>query len=129
MGFLSKKSMLVSLLALSLAACASTRTIQPTNTVELACDGDAGSHDVAKTITFKMKAGSACDLQEVDFTHDPHSNYTHFKKRPPATGANPPVVFDYTESSPPLGDGAYFYYVTKSTNSPNPDGGGGGIIK
>jgi len=124
MGFLSKKSMLVSLLALSLAACASTRTIQPTNTVELACDGDAGSHDVAKTITFKMKAGSPCDLQEVEFIQDQHGNHRHFTKHKSATS----VEFTY-DGQPILGDGAYFYYITKSTNSPNPDGGGGGIIK
>ena len=128
MGFLSKKSMLVSLLALSLAACASTRTIPPTNPpVELQCDGDAGSHDVAQTITLQLKAGSTCDLVDVYFIQDKHGNNKLFKEHPRKSG-DPHVVFDYTGTSPPLGDGAFFYYITKSHNSPNPDGGGGGFI-
>jgi hypothetical protein len=128
MGFLSKKSMLVSLLALSLAACTSTRTNLQTNTVELECDGDAGSYDAADTITFQLKAGSTCDLKRVSFIQDKHGNSKLFKEHPRNSG-DPHVVFDYTGTSPVPGDGAYFYYITQSHSSPNPDGGGGGIIK
>jgi hypothetical protein len=123
MGFLSKKSMLVSLLALSLAACTSTPIppIPAATPITLPCNGDAGTHPVATTITF---TGSPCDLQDVDFIQDQHGNHRHFAKHKSATS----VVFKY-DGQPILGDGAYFYYITKSTNSPNPDGGGGGIIK
>jgi len=125
MGFLSKKSMLVSLLALSLVACASTpipkTPIPAAAPITLPCNGDTGTHRVATTITF---TGSPCDLQDVDFIQDQHGNHKHFTKHKSATS----VVFTY-DGQPILGDGAYFYYITKSTNSPNPDGGGGGIIK
>jgi ABC-type glycerol-3-phosphate transport system substrate-binding protein len=133
MGLLSKKSILVSLLALSLAACPSPATKPPpTTTIDLPCDGDAGSHGAATTITFKIKTGLTCDLVEVDFIQDPHKNYNHFTRHRSATAGaatsgDPPVVFTY-DGQPILGDGAFFYYVTKSTNSPNPDPGGGGYI-
>jgi hypothetical protein len=126
MGFLSKKSMLVSLLALSLAACATTRTIPPTSNVDLPCDGDAGSHKVATTIKFEIAPGSTCTLKDVDFIQDEHGNSKHLKKTKPATSSDPTVVFTYDGSSALVGDGAFFYY---KTHSPKGDGGGGGIIK
>jgi hypothetical protein len=131
MGFLSKKSMLVSLLALSLAACAtpiSKTPIPATNPpITLPCDGPAGAHPVAKTITFQLNAGSTCELQDVYFIPDNHGNDKLFKEHT-RTKKGAPVVFDYTGTSPPLGDGAYFYYITTAPNSPNPDGSGGGYI-
>jgi hypothetical protein len=129
MGFLSKRSMLVSLLALSLAACATPiqqTPIPATNTIKLPCSGNVPQQHVATTITF---TGSPCELEDVDFIPDPHGNSQHFKKTKPATSADPTVVFTYGLTTPVPGDGAYFYYSTKSTKSPNPDGGGGGIIK
>jgi hypothetical protein len=129
MGFLSKKSMLVSLLALSLAACAppiQQTAIPAASSITLPCKGDVGTHPVAATITF---TGSPCELEDVDFIQDPHRNSQHFKKTKPATSADPTVVFTYDLTTSVPGDGAYFFYSTKSTKSPNPDGGGGGIIK
>jgi hypothetical protein len=131
MGFLSKKSMLVPLLALSLAACAppiQQTAVPAANTIPLPCKGNVGTQPVATTITF---TGSTCELEDLDFIKDPLGNYKHFHKTKPATPGDPPdpVVFTYDLTTSVPGDGAYFYYSTKSTKSPNPDGGGGGIIK
>jgi hypothetical protein len=129
MGFLSKKNLLVSLLALSLAACTTPtpRKIKDTTTVDLPCSGDPLPQDVAKTIKFEI-TNSACTLDDVDFIKDPHGNSGHFTKTKKATSADPTVVFTYNGPQPPLpGDGAYFYYNFHTPKAAG--GGGGGIIK
>ena len=130
MRSLSKKNMLVSLLALSLAACTTTTrtTIPQTTSVPLECDGDAGENNVALTTTFKLSpnASSTCDLVGVYFIKETkHQNYKLFNQH--ASGATH-VDFGYTGPPQVPGDGAYFYYITKGHSSPSPDGGGGGVI-
>jgi hypothetical protein len=123
MGFLSKKSMLVSLLALSLAACAS-KPIVTDQPIDLPCDGDAGVHKIDKTPqTIIFQTGSACKLQDVTFKR----NSGGFKKHSPTTSPNAGVKYDY-DGSPIPGDGAYFEYTTLPPGS-STDGSGGGIIK
>jgi hypothetical protein len=131
MGFLSKKSMLVSLLAVSLAACAS-KPIKTGPPIDLPCDGDAGVYKIpqkADTITFRT--GSACNLTDVNFTTD--VGKTHFKNKKhtaatsgAAAASGDPVTFDYDGSQ--LGDGAYFNYTTLPPGS-STDGSGGGVIR
>jgi hypothetical protein len=125
MGFLSKKNLLVSLLALSLAACEtmSMRTVPPKTTIYLPCGGDAISHNVATTIRFEIAANSTCTLIEVDLIQDEHGNSDHIKKTKSATSSDPTVEFTYDGT--PLKGYAYFYYVTQS---PKTAGGGGGVI-
>ena len=131
MRFLSKKNLLVSLLVLSLAACTSTtRTTTKNPPVLLECDGDAGHYNHAVTpIPFQLSsnASSTCDLKDVNFIQDTRENYKFFTKRARPSGDRH-VVFDYTGPSQIPGDGAYFFYITQSHNSPSPDGGGGGVI-
>ena len=138
MGFLSKKSMLVSLLALSLAACASGTKSPPPKPppketpINLLCDGNGGTNTIDKNphaIKFQIQTGSACDLIDVNFATDDGKN--HFKKRTSATSSaatsgDPPVVFDY--DGQPIPGGAQFNYsVTKG--SWNLTGNGSGVIK
>jgi hypothetical protein len=134
MGFLSKKSMLVSLLALSLAACASKPTVTGPLTIDIpsTCDGNVVPY--VRTIDNTQPAvifqAAACSDLDVDFKPDKsNGNEKHFTdKQKSKTNGHPAVKFKYDGKSL-LGDGAYFYYTTpeippgKST-----DGGGGGFI-
>jgi len=125
MGFLSKRSMLVSLLALSLAACTSKPMVTGPLTIDLPCDGDVMDHTIDKktqpTVIFNT---SGCDLTDVNFTNDVGKAHFKTKKRSAATS----IKFDYDASD--LGGGAKYYYSTPfiPTGS-SKDGGGNGIIK
>jgi hypothetical protein len=123
MGFLSKKSMLVSLLALSLAACTSGPTtpnprkaisiplpckeVPPAPPVEILIDTNP------HTITFL--ADSGCALDDVKFKTHPE----HFHRRSPPK----PVIYDY-DGLPIPSDGAYFDYGFTLSGGTDPNGGG-----
>ena len=123
MGFLSKKSMLVSLLALSLAACAPKPTVTGPLIIDLPCDGDVKDYtiDGHPMVIFQT---SGCDLTDVNFTND--VGKMHFKNKKPSAATS--IKFDYDGGG--LGAGARYYYTTPYIPAgSSKDGGGGGIIK
>ena len=134
MGFLSKKSMLVSLVALLLAACTSKPMVTGPLTIDIpsTCDGNVVPYvrtiDKTQQPAVIFQAAACSDL-DVNFKPDKNGNEKHFTdKQKSKTNGHPAVKFKYDGKSL-LGDGAYFYYTTpeippgKST-----DGGGGGFI-
>lgn len=136
MGFLSKKSMLVSLLALSLAACAPGAKPPPPKpketTINLPCDGNGGDNPIDKkpqTVIFQIQTGTACDLTDVNFTT--HKEAFKNKKHSAATSggaatSGDPVTFEYDGS--PIPNGALFNYNV-TPGSWNLLGNGSGVIK
>ena len=128
MGFLSKKTMLVSLVALLLAACTSgsnppSPTATATNTpIDLPCNGPVKDHTVTKTKQTLSFQTSGCKLIDVTFQTEDSGNFTTKKHNAVTSGD---VGFDYDGGALPAA-GAYFYYRTDGSST---DGGGGGIIK
>jgi len=131
MGFLSKKSMLVSLLAVSLAACTSKPTVTGPLTIDLplTCDGDVMDHKIDKTQPAVIFQAGACSDLDVDFTPDKSGNEKRFtNKQKSTTNGHPAVKFKYDGKSI-LGDGAHYYYKTPDiAPGKSTDGGGGGVI-
>ena len=90
MGFLRKKSMLIPLLALSLAACAPKPTVTGPLIIDLPCDGDVKDYtiDGHPMVIFQT---SGCDLTDVNFTNDVGKTHFKNKKNSPATS----IKIDY----------------------------------
>jgi len=131
MGFLSKKSMLVSLVALLLAACTSVSNPPPpkaTDTpINLPCNGDVKDHTIKKTPQTLIFQTSGCKLIDVTFQTEKSGNFKN--KRHIAATSGDHVTFDYDGLSLPV-DGAYFYYRTDYIPpGSSTDGGGGGVIR
>jgi hypothetical protein len=134
MGFLSKKSMLVSLLALSLAACAGVSKPPPPKketTINLPCDYSKVETTIEKkpqTIIFQTPTGSACEVTDVNFKtyREAFKNKRHIGATSGgAATSGDPVAFDYDGS--PIPNGAEYGYDVKSGSGTL--GSGGGIIK
>jgi hypothetical protein len=123
--------MLVSLLAVSLAACISKPMVTGPLTIDIpsTCDGNVMDHTIDKTQPAVIFQAAACSDLDVNFTPDKNGNEKRFTdKQKSITNGHPAVKFKYDGKSI-LGDGAYYTYKTpdippgKST-----DGGGGGYI-